>query len=290
MSTDFTNVLEVLNNLFLVMFVVGSMLALGLSLTIAQIADPLKSVRFVLTALVANFVLIPAIGWAVARGFRLDDSLATGLIIVAVVAGAPFLPKLAQMARAGAASAVALMILVMVVTVGYAPIAIPILISGVSVDAWAIAKPLIVLMLVPLGIGLFVKARWDTVAAEMEDPITQVSNVGLVGLLVLTLALNFTTVLSLIGTRGILASVVFVAAAFAVGWFVAERDRDARTVMGLGTAQRNLSAAVTVATANFASDPNVLVMIIVTSLVMIVMLLAIAGELGKRYEASETAS
>jgi len=281
MSTDLTNVLQTLMNLFLVLFVVGSMLAMGLNLTINQIISPLKNLRFVAFALIGNFVLVPAAGWGIATVFGLDDSLATGLIIVSVVAGAPFLPKLVQMAKGEIASGVALMVLLMVTTIVYAPIVIPILVSGASVDAWAIAKPLIVLMLIPLAIGLLVRARWGNVADEIEGPAGQISNLSLAALLVLGIGLNFSQVLSLIGTGGIIAAVVFVAAAFVIGWLLASPGFENRSVMALGTAQRNLSAAMTIAAANFASDPNVLVMVIVTALILMVMLLPSAGELGR---------
>jgi hypothetical protein len=44
------------------------------------------------------------------------------------------------------------------------PIVLPLLLQGVSVDAWSIARPLITLMLIPLAIGLFIKARYDEIA------------------------------------------------------------------------------------------------------------------------------
>ncbi len=284
MSTDLSDFFNVLTNLFLIMFVVGSMLSLGLGLTINQILDPLKNVWFVVLALVANFVLVPALGWAIAEVFQLDDSLTTGLIIVAAVAGAPFLPKLVQMAKGDVPSAVALMVLIMVVTIAYAPIVIPMLVPGASVDAWAIAKPLLVMMLLPLAIGLFVKARWQAVADEIIGPVAQISNIGLVGVVVLLVALNFSSVMSLIGTRGILAAILFTVGAFLIGWFVSEKGRSARSVMGLGTGQRNLAAAMTVATANFASDPNVTAMVVVTALIIIIAMLAAGGELGRHAE------
>ena len=53
-------------------------------------------------------------------------------------------------------------------------------------------------------------------------------------------------------------------------------------MLGLGTAQRNLSAALVVAGQNFADDPNVLVMIIVAALVGLLLLMVIGGELGRR--------
>ena len=45
-------------------FVVGSMLGTGLSLTVAQILQPLKNARLVILALLANFVLVPLLAFA----------------------------------------------------------------------------------------------------------------------------------------------------------------------------------------------------------------------------------
>ncbi|HXV71867.1 MAG TPA: hypothetical protein VEB69_10765 [Acidimicrobiia bacterium] len=137
-------------------------------------------------------------------------------------------------------------------------------------------------MLAPLAVGLVVKARWDALADEVKAIAAQAANLGLVALLVLVIALNFEAVLRLIGTRGILAAVLFVVGSFIVGWLLASRSRSARAVMGLGTAQRNLSAAMTIAAANFAADPNVMVMIVVTAILMLVILLGTGAELGKR--------
>jgi len=44
-------------------FVVSSMLAMGLSLTLPQIIEPLRSVRLVVVALLVNFGVVPAVVW-----------------------------------------------------------------------------------------------------------------------------------------------------------------------------------------------------------------------------------
>ncbi len=67
-----------------------------------------------------------------------------------------------------------------------------------------------------------------------------------------------------------------------IGYLFGGSDGGIRSVLGLGTAQRNLSAAFLVAAQNFADDPNVLVMNIVAGMVGLVLLMVIAGELGKR--------
>ena len=52
--------------------------------------------------------------------------------------------------------------------------------------------------------------------------------------------------------------------------------------MGLGTAQRNVSAALVVAGQNFSEDPDVQVFIIVAALIGLALLVSIGEELGKR--------
>ena len=109
-------------NLTGLMFVVGSMLAMGLSLTLAQILQPLKNVRLVLVALLANFVLVPLVAFVIIKVVPLDQDLQIGLIVLATCAGAPFLPKLAQGAKGNIALAVGLMFLLMIVTIFYMPL------------------------------------------------------------------------------------------------------------------------------------------------------------------------
>src|SRR4051794_37553158 len=150
----------------MLVFVVSSMLAVGLSLTVRQIVAPLRDARLVALALAANFVLMPAAAFLIGRLFQLDPSLAIAFLLLGTAAGAPFLPKLASVAGGNLAFAVGLMVLLMVLTVGYMPLALPLLVEGVSVDPLKIARSLILLMLAPLALGLLVKARYDAAAAR----------------------------------------------------------------------------------------------------------------------------
>jgi predicted Na+-dependent transporter len=85
-------------------------------LTVSQIIAPLRNVRLVLLALFANFVLIPLIAYIIIRVIPLAEPLQIGLILFATAAGAPFLPKLVQVARGDIAFGVGLMVLLMVVS------------------------------------------------------------------------------------------------------------------------------------------------------------------------------
>ena len=275
-------ILEVIMMLSVLVFVITSMLAMGLSLTVAQIIAPLRNARLVILALVANFVVVPIVAYLILLVIPLEQGLATGLIILATAAGAPFLPKLVQVAKGDVALSVGLMVLLMVVTTIYMPIVLPLLLQGVQINPLDIARSLVVMMLIPLAAGLFVKARYETAAESLFPHMNQASSLAMVLLLVSGLAVNLSSIIGVIGTGGILAIVIFLVVSLACGYLLGGREAGTRSVLGLGTAQRNLSAAFLVAVQSFPDDPNVLVMIMVASIVGLALLMVIAGELGKR--------
>ena len=280
-----SEILAVIMNLSVLVFVITSMLAMGLNLTVKQIVEPLRNTRLVILALIANFILVPILAYLIISVIPLEQGLATGLILMATAAGAPFLPKLAQAAKGNLALAVGLMVLLMVVTIIYMPIVLPLLLQGVEVNPWDIAKSLIIMMLVPLGIGLFIKARYESTAESLQPHMSQTSTVAIAILMVTGIVLNFSAIVGVIGTGAIIAILVFLVVALILGYFLGGAESGTRSVLGLGTAQRNLSAALVVAAQNFADDPNVLTMILVAGLVGLVLLMVVGGELGKREEA-----
>jgi BASS family bile acid:Na+ symporter len=277
-----SEILTVIAQISVLTFIITSMLAMGLSLTIAQIVEPLKDARRVLLALLASFVLVPGLAYLITQVISLDEGLATGLIIVGAAAGAPFLPKLVQMAKGNVAFSVGLMTLLMVVTIIYLPVMLPILLPGASVNPWDIARSLIVTMLIPLGIALFIKARYEEIAGSLQPHMSQISSFALVLGLVTILVLQFSSIIATIGTGGILAVLIFLAGALAIGLLLGGRDASMRSVMGLGTAQRNLSAAMLVAGTNFSDDPNVLIMVMMFAVIGLTLLMFVGGEMGKR--------
>ena len=262
-------------------FVISSMLAMGTALTVSQIFDPLRNVRLVVLALVANFVLMPLGAFALAKVLWLDEPLGVGLLLLGCAAGAPFLPKLAQLAKGNLPFGVGAMVLLMVITVAYLPIVLPLLLPGVTVNPVRIAQSLVLLMLLPLAIGLFVKARYDATAARVKPALDWLSNVSLILLMVLITVVNFDKVLQVFGTRGILAGLLFIALGFCIGWLLGGPGKDTRTVLALATAQRNIAAALVVGSQSF-SDPKVVVMVIVVAIVSLIILMPLSRALANR--------
>ena len=274
--------LELLANLSVLIFVVTSMLQMGFSLTIQQIIEPLKNYKLVVGALLANFLVVPLIGYLVILIIPLETDLVIGLALLAASAGAPFLPKLAQIAKGDQAFSVGLMVLLMGITVIYVPLVLPLLLEEISINPLSIAISLIILMIIPLTFALFTRSRYKTIADSLRPYMSQASSIFLILLVFLMLVVNWEYLIDIIGTGAIIALLIFTLGCFAVGYLFAGKDKTKRSVMGFGTAQRNISAALIVATQNFSAQPDVLIMLLTGGLVTFIILLPIAGELGRR--------
>src|SRR3954464_9785127 len=268
-------------SLAMMTFVLSSMIGMGLGLRVHEIVAPLRNVRLVAQGLLANFVVMPLAAVGIAKLMRLDESMFIGLLLLGAAGGAPVLPKLAQIAKGNLAFAVGLMVLLMVITVGYLPVVMPMLLPGVSVSPAQIAKSLTLLMLLPLSGALAVNANWPAMAAKIKPAFDKASNLSLMTLIVLLTVVNFRSVMAVFGTGGIFACVVFLAVGYAVGWVLGGPGSDTRVVMGLGTAQRNIAAALVVANQSF-DDPNVVVMVVVVAILGLLTLMPLARALGRR--------
>jgi predicted Na+-dependent transporter len=270
-------------------FVVASMLGTGLSLTVAQILQPLKNARLVILALLANFVLVPLLAFGITRVLPLDQSLQIGLIVLATTAGAPFLVKEVAAAKGNLSLGVGLMFLLMIVTIFYVPLVLPLLLPGVEVNAWDIAKSLIVTMLIPIVLGLMYRSHSPEGARHWAPVMNKASGLALLIMLVTGLGLNLSNIISLIGSFGFLALILFVVGSLLIGFVMGGRDPAVRSVLGLGTAQRNVAAAILVTSLNFPGTMT-LPFVLVASIVLPLILIPTAKRLGRRSEPAQAAA
>jgi predicted Na+-dependent transporter len=280
--TQFDPVFIAIGSLGVLIFIITSMLGMGFSLTISQILTPLKNRRLVIMSLVANFILVPILALVIVRVIPLSEGLAIGLILVGFAAGAPFLPKLVQVAKGDMAFTAGLMVLLMVVTIAYLPIVLPLVLTGVQVNPWDIARSLIVLMLIPLGIALFIRARYEDVAKGLIHTMTMAANLSLVAMFIGYFVGYYDVTYGVLGTGGILVSILLIVGAAIIGYLLGGTDKDNKKVLALGTGQRNLAAAFAVATSNFATNPEVLIEVMDVAVVGFIILMIIAGEMGRR--------
>lgn len=268
---------SLVNKLAFLILILSMLLDTGLSLTVQQLWEPLRNIRLILLSLLANFVLVPLFVYGLLQVVPMSEPFRIGFTIMAVAAGPPVLPKLAQLVNGNLAYAAGLMMLMMGLTAVYMPFALSIALQTVQVDPWQIAKPLLTLMLVPLAIGLLIRAKYEAIATTLQPLMRQISNTALILGLSTSLFLQFSSLVSMVKTGAIVAIAGFILVSFAIGYSLGGPDTDTRRTLAVGTAQRNIAAALLVAGTNF-DDPAVVSVIVVTSLSLFVVIRLIAKQ------------
>jgi predicted Na+-dependent transporter len=278
-------ILRLLAKYAIIGFVVGHLLALGMRLTVQEISAPLRRRRLVVLALVANFVLGPLFAYLSAQLISLviplEHGYVIGLMIIGSAAGSPMLPKWVKLAKGDLGFGVALMVLLMGTSIFYLPLVLPRLISGVDVEPWRVAQPLIMMILVPFIVGLLLKGRYPHIAARLEPPLDRFSSVCLIVVIVAVVALYRESLTSAVGEGAIGACMLFVALSMAAGYLLGGPDAGTRRVLALGSGQRNIEAVLLIASTSVA-DPKVMVMAVIAALVTLIMLLGTAAVFGHR--------
>ncbi|MEG6549692.1 bile acid:sodium symporter [Desulfocurvibacter africanus] len=274
-------IISSLSSAFTLAFVITSMFGLGLGMTVQDLLAPLRNVRLLLSAMAINFVLLPGVAWILVRSLPFEPDLKVGLILMSAVAGSPLAIKAVQLARGDVVAAGSLVTLQVIATVFYLPFALPLLIPGIAVNTVALAMPLFLQVLLPLGAGLLMNVRYDE-EADMTRPImTEISNISLAMILVLNLS-NVPWVVGLIGTGAIAGILAIICAGLAAGYLLGGPNLRTRKTLALGSAHRNYPAGFVIAQGSFTDQPDVFLMLLAASLVSMIVVLIAAGEFRRR--------
>ena len=131
------------------------MLGMGLTLRVADFAAVAKEPKNVALGVMAQFLIMPLTAWAIARMFQLETGLAIGLILVGCCPGGTASNVICYMARANVPLSVLLTMCSTVVAIFATPMLTRWLAGAwLPVDAWALFRSMIVVVLLPLVCGV----------------------------------------------------------------------------------------------------------------------------------------
>jgi len=264
-------------------FVIFSMITMGLGLTVTQIIEPFKNVKMVILSLIANFVVVPLFVFAIITLIPVTEGVRIGLILLSLCGGAPFIPMIVSTAKSEVGSAVGLMLLLVIATIFLMPLAIPILFAGALVSSWSIAQSLIFTVLIPLLLGLLIKAWIATLATRLKKLTAVLTN-----LLVLTLVIAMLVLYSEIIINNIMVLPIiflFFLGSMAVGYLTGGKNRNARIILSVGTGLRNPPIAMLVASSNFTDEPMAAIVPLLVIVVGLCILFPLAKRIGNKAQA-----
>lgn len=269
-------------NLGTTVFVLSTMLAVGLDLSLGQFREAVGRPRLVTKSLLVNLVVVPTLAYLLVRTIPMAPSYAAGVVLLAVAPGAPFGPKLAGISDSDLAFASGLMAILAVVSVVTIPVSLAFLLPGsVTVDPFTIGRLVFGVQLVPLLAGLAVTALTTPVADALYPSVQRLSDYSFAFLIVVLLVAYLDDMMALVGTGALAASSVAVVGSLLVGYALGGPRRSTREVLATTTAARNAAIALFVATAGF-SDPDVLTVVLAFSFLGVVSSALIAAKWRRR--------
>lgn len=225
------------------------MLGMGLTLSVADFKAVLKIPRAVAIGFGAQYLIMPFLGWSLAKLFQLEAGLAVGLILVACCPGGTASNVVTFLARAN----VALSVLMTMCSTFGAILLTPLLtkwLAGtyVPVNATALFVSTIQIVLVPmvLGVGLhhFIPRVVKTVL-----PVAPLVSVLVITLICASIIGSNATALKQSGGRLLSAVFLLHAIGFALGYLAARlfrlQENESRTIaIEVGMQNSGLGAAL----------------------------------------------
>jgi predicted Na+-dependent transporter len=281
MSAD--QLLNALFNAAIVVSIMATVLSLGMSFTVKQLTAPLRRVWVVVLMIILNAGVIPAVAWGVTSLFPIDAVYKSGVILCVIGASGPSSLKAAQLARkADLPLAVSLVVNLQLVSIIAMPIWAGQVVSGATISPITIVQNLLLMVLIPLIIGLIVRARYPEHATDWRPSLVKIGNVGLLVAIVAGISANWSIKVALFGSWVVVASLIIVLISAVLGFLVGFNDPATRLSTGFVSGIRFGSLGLVIIGTQLSSNPGYLAAGITFALIDFLVPLFIAVEIGRR--------
>jgi BASS family bile acid:Na+ symporter len=238
----------------------------GLGTAPGRVAAYLRDQPGVLVrAMLASLVLVPLAALALILLFKPSPALAIGLAIIVACPPAPLMLKAATKKGGGNREFMASLHLSLALLAFVTVPAILFLLSlplgfSVGVDFGAMAWILARTILIPVGLGLAIRAAKPELADRIAPIVGKVGTVGLLVVVVFALAALYPMLLKTDALSYLLIALVSVSA-LAIGHLLGPADASEKTIVAVESAVRHPVLAITIAASNFGKQEALPVMV-----------------------------
>jgi BASS family bile acid:Na+ symporter len=249
------------------LFTVLNLAAMGLQVKMPEVIVALRNKKSLALIFVWGWVVGPAFGYLITRVLPLADPYIVVVLLASLAPCAPFLQQMVGKGRGDMGFAGALIPLVAVGTVVMMPLMAPLLIQGITINAWALAKPLLLTILLPLVIGAAIRHYADTAATKMFPAVKKLALLSTLLTILWCLVIYGQGMLNTAGELALLSMTLFMVGMGLITYrFGFGMKQNQRSVMALGMGTRNVAAVLAAALAIPNADPRIVVMTVMWTL------------------------
>ncbi len=252
-------------------FVVSNLLEMGLKLKLEDAFRGLRNLRFMIYTLVWGFVIGPALAYAITLIIPLEPPYALGLIFMGMAPSTSFLPLLVDKAKGDLGFTAAFMLTVSIVTIIFMPLAVPVLAKGITVNAWTIAKPLLLIVFLPMVIGILIR-RWNIDRANKISPIVKKITSVFAWLMIILCIIEYGKgFVGVAGSFAVISQVIFFTVlSTAAYWLSFGLKHEQRIILSIGMSTRNLGAALAPLFSIASMDERAIIMVVLGLPLMVI--------------------
>lgn len=173
------------------------MLGMGMTLRVSDVTAATRKPLALVTGVVAQFVVMPLVGWLLTQVFSLDPLVAVGVILVGSAPGGTASNVMVYLARGDTALSVAMT----TVSTLLAPLLTPLLVLWLAgdylpVDFWGLFRSILQIVVAPVVLGVLLRLWAPKVVESLVDVMPLVSVVGITVVVLAVVAGSAETVLA----------------------------------------------------------------------------------------------
>jgi bile acid:Na+ symporter, BASS family len=238
----------------------------GLNTPFLNVVAVARQYRLVLRGLLANFVLVPVLFTFALKGVSLGPDVVIGLLVLAAVPIAPLAPPFVGMAKGDVAYAVGLMVIAAVLGLFLTPLilalALPASEAGLHIDVVRILQTLLVVQLIPLGVGMAINGARPAWAEKLLRVVPKLGRIGVLFTLTLIASGQAEQIVGL-GVLPHAVSLVGIVGCLLIGdWVMRGKADEIRRSLAVSTAIRNAALALLIVNTNLPGTQAVTIVFV----------------------------
>ena len=238
--------------------IIGTVFSFGLNTTHADFRYLFGRPSLLFRSLLAVLVITPLMAIVLVQVFEFQRAAEIALVALAISPLPPLLPSKESRVVGNTSYGVALMASLALLSFVTVPLSVKVLEQVVgrplNVPTAAIARMVSVAVLLPLLVGMTVRATLPAVAERIEPVITLVAKILLILGAVALFAGMWRAILGAIGGGAVAAMLVFVVVALAIGDLLGQPEREHSIVLALSAASHHPAIALAIVSANVPNE------------------------------------
>jgi BASS family bile acid:Na+ symporter len=224
-------------------FVAVVMFSIGLRTSGGELINIVRDRALLTRTLLANCILIPAIGFLLVRTFPLTPDATIGIVLLAAIPGTPIALQFTRLAKNRLAFTATMTFVLSLVSIAMTPLAIEALPQVEQRNE----RPLLFLIVnialyiaLPLCAGLWAARHVPIVASRLVLPLGLLASVVFLFLMWETRLMRREALNAIRGSGTILAMFLLLLLSMLIGWAIGGPDRETRRILATSTGMRNV--------------------------------------------------